>query len=78
MIALNVVLMALVTVGIVSLLALAIASDRRSKRAVGGELAPSATPLHRNLVLPSELPSHGGRSHTEGRDRVRPARSSAR
>jgi hypothetical protein len=63
MIALNIVLMTLVTVGIVSLLAWAIASDRRSKRAAGGALAPSAAPLHRNLVMPRELRSHGGRSH---------------
>jgi hypothetical protein len=64
MIALNIVLMTLVVVGIVSLLAWAIASDRRSKRAAGGALAPSAAPLHRNLVMPLELRSHGGRAHT--------------
>jgi hypothetical protein len=64
MIALNITLMTLVVVGIVSLLAWAITSDRRTKRAAGGELAPSAAPLHRNLVMPRELRAHGSRAHT--------------
>jgi hypothetical protein len=64
MIALNIMLMTFVVVGIVSMLVWAIASDRRSKRAAGGELAPSAAPLHRNLVMPRELRSHGGHAHT--------------
>jgi hypothetical protein len=69
MIALNIVLMTLVTVGIVSLLAWAIASDRRSKRAAGGEFAPSAAPLHHNLVMPRELRAHAGRVHSAPRHR---------
>ena len=63
MIALNIVLMAAVVVGIVSLLAWAVATDRRTFRAAGGELPPSAAPLHRNLEMPSELRSHGRRTH---------------
>jgi hypothetical protein len=76
MIALNVALMTLVTVGILSLLAWAIASDRRSKRAAGGELAPSAAPLHRNLVMPRELRGHGGRAHAAHTTRARQGASS--
>jgi hypothetical protein len=57
MIALNIALMTLVTVGIVSLLAWAIVSDRRSKRA-GGAVLPSAAPLSHNLVMPHELRVH--------------------
>jgi len=63
MIALNIVLMAAVVIGIVSLLAWAIASDRKSYRAAGGEVPPSAAPLHQNLEMPQELRSHGGRTH---------------
>ena len=64
MIALNIVLMAAVVIGIVSLLAWAIASDRKSYRAAGGELPPTTAPLHRNLEMPQELRSHSGRTHT--------------
>ena len=64
MIALNIVLMAAVVIGLVSLLAWAIASDRKSYRAAGGEVPPSVAPLHRNLELPQELRSHRGRSRT--------------
>ena len=72
MIALNIVLMAAVVIGIVSLLTLAIVSDRRSYRTAGGELPPSAAPLHRNLEMPHDLRAHGGRSHEpRGRRRVR-------
>jgi hypothetical protein len=77
MIALNIVLMTLVVVGIVSTLVWAIASDRRSKRAAGGELAPSAAPLHHNLVMPRELRSHGGRAHTAHASHTTRARQSA-
>ena len=77
MIALNIVLMTLVVVGIVSLLAWAIASDRRSKRAAGGALVPSAAPLHRNLVMPLELRSHGGRAHTAHATHTARTRTSA-
>jgi hypothetical protein len=63
MIALNIVLMTAVVVGIVSLLAWAVATDRKTFRAAGGELPPSAAPLSRNLEMPRELRSHGGRSH---------------
>jgi hypothetical protein len=73
MIALNIALMTLVAVGIVSLLAWAIASDRRSKRTSGGELAPAAAPLHHNLVMPRELRSHGGRAHTAHTAHATPA-----
>jgi hypothetical protein len=60
MIALNIFLMTAVLVGIVSLLAWAIVSDRRSKRTAGGELSPAAAPLHHNLVMPHELRVHRG------------------
>jgi hypothetical protein len=65
MIALNIVLMTAVVVGIVSLLAWAIVSDRRSNRAAGGELAPAVAPLTQNLEMPRELrtPHRAGRSH---------------
>lgn len=55
MIAVNVVLMVLVLVMLAGLLAWAIGSDRRSKRAAGGAVPPSDKPLHRNLVLPREM-----------------------
>ncbi|HEX3618363.1 MAG TPA: hypothetical protein VHU61_17590 [Solirubrobacteraceae bacterium] len=55
MIALNVLLMVVVVVLIASVLAWAIISDRRSKRARGGAVSPSDAPLHRNLVMPREL-----------------------
>jgi hypothetical protein len=58
MIALNIILMTVVTIGIVSLLSWAIVSDRRSKRAAGGELSPAAAPLHHNLLMPHELRAH--------------------
>jgi hypothetical protein len=65
MIALNIVLMTAVVVGIVSLLAWAIVSDRRSKRAAGAELPPAVAPLTQNLEMPRELRTahRGGRSH---------------
>jgi hypothetical protein len=64
MIALNIVLMTAVVVGIVSLLAGAIVSDRKSYRTAGSNTTPSAAPLHRNLVMPRELRAHSGRAHT--------------
>lgn len=71
MIALNIVLMTAVAVGILSLLAFAIISDRKSRRAAGGGIAPSAAPLSRNLEMPRELRAHGGRAHaTQARRRV--------
>jgi hypothetical protein len=74
MIALNLILMTTVAVGIVSVLSWAIVSDRRSKRAAGGELSPDIAPLHRNLVMPRELRAHrGGRTHAV---RTRQAQSS--
>jgi hypothetical protein len=63
MIALNIVLITAVVVGIVSLLAWAVATDRKTYRAAGGELPPSAAPLTRNLEMPRELRSHGARTH---------------
>ncbi len=64
MIALNIVLMTAVVVGIASLLGWAVATDRKTFRAAGGELPPSEAPLHRNLEMPQELRSHVGRGHT--------------
>ena len=58
MIALNIVLMTAVVVGIVSLLAWAIVSDRHSQRTAGGELPVEATPLSANLEMPRELRGH--------------------
>jgi hypothetical protein len=55
MIALNVLLMIVVVVLIACVLAWAIVSDRRSKRAAGGAVPPSDAPLHRNLVMPREM-----------------------
>lgn len=55
MISLNIVLMTLVVIAIVSLLAWAIVSDRKSARAAGGELPPVASPLHKNLIMPRDL-----------------------
>lgn len=63
MIALNIVLMAAVVIGIVSLLAWAVATDRKTFRAAGGELPPSVAPLTRNLEMPRELRSHNARTH---------------
>lgn len=63
MIALNIALMTAVVIGIVALLAWAVATDRKSLRAAGGELSPSEAPLSRNLEMPHELRAHGGRSH---------------
>lgn len=60
MIALNIILMTAVVVGIVSLLAWAIVSDRHSKRTAGGEVAPAEAPLSQNLVMPHELRAHRG------------------
>jgi hypothetical protein len=77
MIALNIVLMTAVVVGIVSLLAWAVATDRKTFRAAGGELPPSAAPLHRNLEMPQELRSHGGRSHAPRARRRVPGSSMA-
>ena len=74
MIALNIILMAAVSLGIVSLLAWAIVSDRRSKRAAGGELSPATAPLHHNLVMPHELRVH--RAPKIHATRVRQSRSS--
>jgi hypothetical protein len=71
MIVLNLTLMTLVVLGIVSLLAWAIVSDRRSRRAAGGALSPALAPLHRNLVMPRELRA-ARRSHPTT---VRPART---
>lgn len=55
MIILNILLMTLVAVAVVSLLAWAIVSDRRSPRAAGGETPPAAAPLRRNLTMPRGL-----------------------
>jgi hypothetical protein len=54
MIALNIVLMTALILGIAGVLAWAIASDRRSKRAAGGT-SPSDKPLHHDLVMPHEV-----------------------
>lgn len=63
MIALNIVLMAAVVIGIVSLLAWAVVTDRKTFRAAGGEVPPSEAPFSRNLEMPRELRGHGRRSH---------------
>lgn len=77
MIALNIVLMIAVSVGIVSLLAWAIVSDRHSRRTAGGEVARAQAPLHRNLEMPRELRAHSGiRTHAP-RARRTPAGSTA-
>ena len=76
MIALNIILMTAVVVGIVSLLTWAIVSDRRSKRAAGGELAPAAAPLHHNLVMPHELRAHRGAHAHSARARQLKTRAS--
>ena len=55
MIVLNIVLMLTVVAAIVSLLAWAIVSDRKSHRTSGGELSPAEAPLHRDLTMPPEL-----------------------
>ena len=77
MIALNIILMTIVTVGIVSLLSWAIVSDRRSKRAAGGEILPTAAPLTHNLVMPHELRVHRTPKLHAGRVRQGSARSAA-
>jgi len=64
MIALNIVLMVAVVIGIVGLLAWAVVTDRKTNRAAGGEVSPSAAPLTRNLEMPRELREHGGRART--------------
>lgn len=78
MIAINIILMTAVVVGIVSLLAGAIVSDRRSHRAAGGEVPPSMAPLSRNLEMPGELrsPRHDGRRRQAPRPRGRVRNSS--
>jgi hypothetical protein len=65
MIALNIVLMTAVVVGIVSLLAWAIVSDRRSNRTAGGVIPREVAPLTQNLEMPRELRAahRSGRSH---------------
>jgi len=63
MIALNIVLMAAVVIGIVGLLAWAVATDRKTQRTAGGAVPPTVAPLHRNLEMPQELASHGRRTH---------------
>lgn len=68
MIALNIALMLAAVIGIVSLLAGAIVSDRRSHRSAGGEVAPAQAPLHRDLTMPRELRAQQPRLQT------RPAR----
>ena len=65
MIALNIVLMTAVVVGVVSLLAWAIVSDRHSKRTAGGEVPVEGAPLARNLEMPRELRTH--RTHRSAR-----------
>jgi hypothetical protein len=72
MIALNIVLMTAVVVGIVSLLGWAVVTDRRTRRAAGGELAPAEAPLHRNLTMPHEL------ARTHRADRAHAPRSARR
>ena len=63
MFALDAVRMAIVVIGLVSLLAWAIVSDRRSRRTAGGKVSPADAPLHRNLEMPRELRAHSGRTH---------------
>lgn len=55
MIVLDIALMLIVVAAIVSLLAWAIVSDRKSHRTAGGETSPAEAPLHRNLTMPHEL-----------------------
>ncbi len=77
MIVLNIALMTLVALGIVSLLSWAIVSDRRSKRTAGGDIAPSAAPMHHNLVMPRELRVHRAPKFQSGHGHQSPARSAA-
>jgi hypothetical protein len=78
MIVLNLILMTTVIAGIVSLLTWAIVSDRRSKRAGGGELAPPTARLHHNLVMPHELRAHrGARAHSARAPQVKTRASMA-
>src|SRR5579863_844044 len=77
MIALNIVLMTAVVVGIVSLLAWAVVTDRKTFRAAGGKLPPTAAPLTRNLEMPGELRAHGGRTHAPRSRRRVPGSSMA-
>lgn len=78
MIGINIVLMIAVVVGIVSLLAWAIVSDRSSHRTSGGDVPRSEAPLTNNLVMPRELRSRRhtvGRTHATGRSNQRTSRS---
>lgn len=77
MIALNIVLMAAVVIGIVSLLAWAVVTDRKTFRAAGGELPPATAPLSRNLEMPRELRSHARRTHGQRSRRRVPGSSVA-
>jgi hypothetical protein len=75
MIALNILLMLAVVVGIVSLLAWAVTSDRKSYRTAGGEISPAEAPLHRNLTMPHELRAR--RARPQAAPRRRPATGSS-
>lgn len=55
MLALDVVLMVVAAVLLAGVLAWAISSDRRSKRASGGPVHPSQAPLRENLMMPGEM-----------------------
>ena len=77
MIALNITLMTIVTVGIVSLLGWAIVSDRRSKRTAGSQSSPATGQLRENLVMPHELRVHRAPKTHTARPRQTPARSAA-
>jgi hypothetical protein len=74
MIALNIGLMTAVVVGVVSLLAWAVVTDRRTRRAAGGEISPAQAPLHHNLTMPHELRGRRARPHAAHR---RPATGSS-
>lgn len=77
MIALNIVLMIAVVVGIVSLLAWAIVSDRHSERAGGGELPVDVAPLSANLEMPRDLRTRHNARPRPTRERRGTERSSA-
>ena len=63
-IAVNTVLIAVVLLLLGALLTGAIVSDRRSKRATGGDVHPSDAPLHRDLAMPRRHQELGHRKPT--------------
>lgn len=73
MIALNIVLGAVAVVLLAGVLAWAISSDRRSKRASGGAVHPSQASLQDNLMMPRELRGRRGANQRRRRSGSRSA-----